>query len=198
MQNKGNIIIRLLSLAGASTTLGLQVHQTHRTLSGASSSVPSVLFDLRVPEGRCLALQFPNVHPDHPSSLAQVHLNKQHWLRDELHPLEIEYGLGRPPSSQKSFWMGRLAMHRLLRQRECCILKDAYGRPLMPVGLYGSISHKESTAVALVSETASVGVDVETSTRRRERSIARKVLTPHEISDLGKIEVSFAFPCFVA
>jgi hypothetical protein len=188
----------MLLLAGTSSTLGLQVQGTHRSLSAAASSIPSVLFDLQVPEGRCLGLQFPNVHPDHPSSFTQVHSNEQHWLRDELHPLEIVYGLARPPASQRSFWMGRLVMHRLLRQRESCILKDAYGRPLMPAGLYGSISHKESTAVALISETKSIGVDVENS--RRERSIARKVLTPHEISDLGKLEVTkqhgafFLFP----
>jgi 4'-phosphopantetheinyl transferase EntD len=177
----------LLSLAGtSSTTLGM--HMSHRSLS--SSSVPSVLFQLQVPEGRCLALQFPNIHPDHHDSLMQVRSNDQHWLRDELHPLEIDYGLSETSASQQSFWMGRLAMHTLLGQRDSCILKDAYGRPLMPTGLYGSISHKGSTVVALVSETTRVGVDLEMT--KSKRNIARKVLTSQEISDLGKLDVSCA------
>jgi 4'-phosphopantetheinyl transferase EntD len=90
-------------------------------------------------------------------------------------------------------------------------LKDVYGRPQIPLGFLGSISHKSCTGVALVtlsntsvsiqnhpltdiltenvdsSVRKSVGVDIERTFSRRS-SIAKKVLTPNEMKQLGKLE----------
>jgi len=76
------------------------------------------------------------------------------------------------------------------------ILKDQYGRPQIPTGFIGSISHKKNMGVALVSSvdddcslppTKGVGVDIEQTFSRR-KDIAKKVLTEWEIENLGKIE----------
>jgi len=83
------------------------------------------------------------------------------------------------------------------------ILKDTYGRPQIPHGFLGSISHKASTGVALVTFSnstlsfpthhidtnirKSVGVDIERTFSRRS-SIAKKVLTSNEMRVLGKLE----------
>lgn len=76
------------------------------------------------------------------------------------------------------------------------ILKDQYGRPQVPNGFIGSISHKNNVGVALVSAvddsgalppTKGVGVDIEQAFSNR-KDIAKKVLTKREIENLGKIE----------
>eukprot|EP00555_Chaetoceros_dichaeta_P010523 CAMPEP_0198255860 /NCGR_PEP_ID=MMETSP1447-20131203/5904_1 /TAXON_ID=420782 /ORGANISM="Chaetoceros dichaeta, Strain CCMP1751" /LENGTH=411 /DNA_ID=CAMNT_0043942343 /DNA_START=466 /DNA_END=1701 /DNA_ORIENTATION=+ len=77
------------------------------------------------------------------------------------------------------------------------ILKDQYGRPQVPTGFIGSISHKKNMGVALVSAvdddcsslppTKGIGVDIEQTFSRR-KDIAKKVLTEWEIENLGKIE----------
>ena len=79
------------------------------------------------------------------------------------------------------------------------ILKDEYGRPTMPKGYLGSISHKDRTGVGIVASVGSppgdippkfgIGIDLERTTNSR-RNIARRVLTQREIESLGQIEVS--------
>jgi len=78
------------------------------------------------------------------------------------------------------------------------ILKDEHGRPQVPIGYLGSISHKKNYGVALVTEIKTgieedgtvappkvgIGVDIERPFSRG-KSIARKILTPNEIADLG-------------
>lgn len=75
------------------------------------------------------------------------------------------------------------------------ILKDHYGRPQVPTGFIGSISHKGNLGVALVSSssdgslppTRGIGVDIEqTFTRRKD--IAKRVLTEREIKNLGNMK----------
>ncbi len=84
------------------------------------------------------------------------------------------------------------------------ILKDEYGRPKVPHGFIGSISHKKTTGVALacelsdseseaqargISPTKGIGVDIEqASWKKGKRSIAKRVLTPSEIEDLGSLD----------
>lgn len=78
-----------------------------------------------------------------------------------------------------------------------CILKDEYGRPMVPTGFIGSISHKDNTGVALVAEdddlgntneiVKGVGIDIEKATARQKR-IERRILTPNEQENLGHIE----------
>ena len=84
------------------------------------------------------------------------------------------------------------------------ILKDEHGRPDLPEGFLGSISHKQNVGVALVAfdedrakdlditpftRTKGIGVDIEKSEPRPSR-IARRVLTPREIESLGKLQAS--------
>mmetsp|Transcript_28274 Transcript_28274/g.62980 ORF Transcript_28274/g.62980 Transcript_28274/m.62980 type:complete len:399 (-) Transcript_28274:1726-2922(-) len=78
-----------------------------------------------------------------------------------------------------------------------CILKDEYGRPMVPTGFIGSISHKDNIGVALVAEddvlgnsneiVKGVGIDIEKATARK-KSIERRILTPNEQANLGHIE----------
>ena len=85
-----------------------------------------------------------------------------------------------------------------------CILKDEHGRPNVPPGYLGSISHKNKAAVALITKmdhpkdcsslhgagpTMGVGVDLEEVTASSKSSIARKVLTKQEIEQLGQVMV---------
>ena len=76
-----------------------------------------------------------------------------------------------------------------------CILKDEYGRPMVPPGFLGSISHKDNIGVALVAEdgedtyliTKGIGIDIEKSSTIKSR-IERKILTPNERENLGNLE----------
>jgi 4'-phosphopantetheinyl transferase EntD len=176
------------------------------------------LFDIRLPEGRCVGLQLHELSEDDPNSLAaQAILNpdhtitNHHWLNSLLHPEEVAYGIDRSCSNaRESFFLGRLAMrealgfgpHHVLTTD--AILKDEYGRPAVPTGFLGSISHKRGTGVALVAVDDSVltaesntdgnprlgiGIDIEQICSQGKSSIARKVLTKKEIEDLGRIEV---------
>jgi 4'-phosphopantetheinyl transferase EntD len=66
------------------------------------------------------------------------------------------------------------------------VLADDRGAPLLPPGVAGSVSHKESVAVALVAAEAAarLGVDVETDAPRRY-DVSRKVLTDAELAELA-------------
>jgi 4'-phosphopantetheinyl transferase N-terminal domain len=180
------------------------------------------LFDLEVPEGRCVGLQLPDLPNDHPDALVPENVacnnnSNTHWIRNRLHPDEIEFGMElHSDNNRKSFWMGRLAMRHALLELQPqqkhwdltlssssgSILKDLYGRPQVPTGFLGSISHKRNTGVALVAKhddndcssppRVGIGVDIEEATNAERRSIARKVLTPSEQADLGRIPVSIA------
>ncbi len=89
----------------------------------------------------------------------------------------------------------------IVSKREESILKDEYGRPRVPKGFMGSISHKKTTGVAIVNtipndnETGGndtlprigIGVDIEYRFSKG-RSIAKRILTPNEIQDLGKLD----------
>lgn len=190
------------------------------------------IFSLDLPEGKCVGLRltFPNQAPTVPTSLdpMQIKSNANHWIKEILHPDEVQYGFEQPSESARTtFFIGRLAMRTALAQikgidshasveyedrlggftklpnvstNDQSILKDEHGRPQVPNGFIGSISHKKNTAVALVSTlppgnksevmsppSIGVGVDIEQSFSRR-RNIAKKILTPNELDDLGKLD----------
>jgi hypothetical protein len=79
------------------------------------------------------------------------------------------------------------------------ILKDKHGRPELPRGFLGSISHKDNIGVALVALIDSakskggtrqgIGIDIEKCEPRSSR-IARRVLTLREVESLGHLPVS--------
>lgn len=88
---------------------------------------------------------------------------------------------------QPSFVGGRLALRRAAEQLGQPIvgpiLPDGRGTPLLPTGLAGSISHKRTLAVGMVSSAAhgSLGVDLEDYGPPRP-SIAPSVLRPEELA----------------
>jgi 4'-phosphopantetheinyl transferase EntD len=177
------------------------------------------LFDIRLPEGRCVGLQLHELSEDDPNGLTPQAIldqdNDHHWLHSLLHPEEVAYGINRSCSNaRESFFLGRLAMRQALGfgphhlRTTDAILKDEYGRPAVPIGFVGSISHKRGTGVALVavddSSTESndagiisprlgIGIDLEQICSQGRSSIARKILTKREIEDLGRIEVCILF-----
>jgi len=76
-----------------------------------------------------------------------------------------------------------------------CILKDEYGRPMVPPGFLGSISHKDNIGVALVAKDGDdaplinkgIGIDIEKASRIKSGP-ERKILTPNERENLGNLE----------
>mmetsp|Transcript_8173 Transcript_8173/g.15382 ORF Transcript_8173/g.15382 Transcript_8173/m.15382 type:complete len:474 (+) Transcript_8173:181-1602(+) len=203
----------------------------HTSCTAAVPNMYENIFSLDLPEGKCVGLRLthPNQAPTVPTSLDpfQIKSNENHWIKEILHPDEVEYGFQQPSESARiTFFIGRLAMRTALAQmkgidsnvsveyedrlggftklptvstNDQSILKDEHGRPKVPKGFIGSISHKQNTAVALVSTLSSgsegimssptigVGVDIEQSFTRR-RNIAKKILTSNELNDLGQLE----------
>lgn len=163
------------------------------------------IFDLELPQGRCVGIELHHPGDDHCDALtADKVANPSHWIHRMLHPQEVAYAVAQPQEkSRDSFFVGRLAMREALRREQTSalssIMKDEYGRPIVPNGYLGSISHKHKMGVAIVKvkTTAAdgdddcsegIGVDIEQATPQ-SRNIARKVLTPNEIEELGRLEV---------
>lgn len=153
------------------------------------------LFDLELPEGRCVGLQLnDDLNPSGLDALSPESISSaEHWIHACLHPAEVAYGTSQPSDvARTTFYLGRLAMRQLVDTQDS-ILKDSQGRPMLPMGYIGSISHKKNMGVALISKTvdaySGVGVDIERSFSSR-KSIANRVLTERERNELGRIEVS--------
>jgi 4'-phosphopantetheinyl transferase N-terminal domain len=215
--------------------------------------------DLAAPEGRCIGYAVPaseddsrNNHndaepakggPSHSLSSVAALQSPRHWIREYLHPREVDFAMEQPSGvGRTSFLLGRLALRQALESvsrigdhdnahspatgttttvpfrsswhefADCVLLKDAHGRPNVPRGYLGSVSHKKNVAVALVARdggnadgsnlarappphdstkppTHGVGVDLEAAAPRNKISIARKVLTAEEIDALGNVPV---------
>jgi enterobactin synthetase component D len=130
------------------------------------------LFDLELPHGRCVGL-----------SVAAGPLDE-----GALRPEEIAMAAGWSEARRRSFVAGRTALRMALDRAGIdapAILADDRGAPRLPAGVAGSISHKESVAVALVAQetVARIGVDVEPDEPIRV-DIARRVLTPEELVEI--------------
>ena len=167
----------------------------------------SVWLDINVPQGRCLGVSLEELPESDPDFISPANLaNPNHWIHSILHPDEISYGLQSKAQSQ-AFWMGRVAMHIALGSPPFPILKDAHGRPSLPGGICGSISHKLDRGVALVAPCTNpgrmgIGIDLEVTCRPGKRSTAPRVLTEKERNELGRIpgitpdeEVLLRFRC---
>jgi len=204
------------------------------------------IFTLDLPEGKCVGLRInnPEIHQLPEASLSlhptQIQNNSNHWIKQILHPHEVEYGIELPSNTARlTFFIGRLAMRTALTlisnnyrtntpitsnsngnntilvvegedrifgefvqlppvsTLDHSILKDSHGRPQVPKGFIGSISHKKTTGVALISDIEEndksitsqrigIGVDIEQTFSRR-RSIATKILTQNELNNLGRL-----------
>ncbi|KAL7571748.1 hypothetical protein ACA910_002843 [Epithemia clementina (nom. ined.)] len=180
------------------------------------SSCVRTIFDLILPEGRCIGVQLfdeENVAKNDMLTLSALSQD-DHWIRKLLHRDEVDFAIQmRSESSRLTFLLGRLALRRSLdayQQQEpttdgsseqfnthnCVLLKDTNGRPTMPPGFLGSISHKGNVAVALVSSSVistvdqsplrAIGVDLERCNPTKS-NVGKRILTQNEQLMLGKV-----------
>eukprot|EP00546_Thalassionema_frauenfeldii_P010531 CAMPEP_0178915916 /NCGR_PEP_ID=MMETSP0786-20121207/12314_1 /TAXON_ID=186022 /ORGANISM="Thalassionema frauenfeldii, Strain CCMP 1798" /LENGTH=264 /DNA_ID=CAMNT_0020589123 /DNA_START=131 /DNA_END=925 /DNA_ORIENTATION=- len=157
-------------------------------MSSTKQKYIETIFDVELPEGRCVGVQLNESDED---QILQNWSDPDHWVHTSLHPEEVRFSMQHTIAMRKSFLIGRLAMRASLQDcvhKPC--LKDGKGRPILPKGYVGSISHKGSVGVALTrnSDNITVGVDIERHLPKK-RSIARKVLTESERNDLGSLGV---------
>eukprot|EP00550_Attheya_septentrionalis_P006272 CAMPEP_0198295792 /NCGR_PEP_ID=MMETSP1449-20131203/29602_1 /TAXON_ID=420275 /ORGANISM="Attheya septentrionalis, Strain CCMP2084" /LENGTH=476 /DNA_ID=CAMNT_0043996201 /DNA_START=203 /DNA_END=1633 /DNA_ORIENTATION=+ len=186
------------------------------------------MFCFDLPEGKCVGLRlvFDEDSPDlekNPHNWIRQLLHPKE-ITFGIDNYSIEH-------SRTSFYLGRLAMRAALKMppssmnvsacskeeensqmNECivlpvvnreehCILRDQYGRPGLPQGYLGSISHKKNTGVALVAcdderlistdsndtPIKGIGVDIE-QTFSKNKNIGKRILTERELKELGNIE----------
>lgn len=141
----------------------------------------STVFELDLPHGMCVGVRIPDgLETLEPREIA------------ELAPAEVHHAENLRRLRRVTWVAGRVAMRRALGQAtepapdRPAILPDGRGAPVLAPGLAGSISHKRTLAVAMVSDAAAgtVGVDIE-ERRPRISDIARRVLTSGELSQLS-------------
>lgn len=139
-------------------------------------------FQRTLAHGHCVAVRLPDFR--------QVsHLSLDCVPEDEQR-LASTFGLRR----QITFVGGRLALREGLRHYQVSptgILATDRGAPLLPFGLRGSISHKDSLAVALVQPDQGwhVGIDIE-FLKMPKTEIASDILTPRELDEYTREEDS--------
>uniref|UniRef100_A0A7S1BBU9 4'-phosphopantetheinyl transferase N-terminal domain-containing protein n=1 Tax=Corethron hystrix TaxID=216773 RepID=A0A7S1BBU9_9STRA len=169
-------------------------------------------FTLALPEGLCVVVRSSPSH------------SRVHHFVSSVHPDEYAVAVNAIPTNQKSssnddaelpeptgqernalsFLLGRTAMRHGIRQisRESLvvvppILRDGHGRPALPSGYVGSISHKQTLAAALVDldddnfwkrdRVRGIGVDIERVMSKSGSALGRRVLTERERGALGNI-----------
>jgi len=78
------------------------------------------LFDLQLPEGRCIGLLLSDVDLSHADALKPEGIaHAKHWIHDTLHPQEVSFGVAQPSHhARTSFFLGRLAMQEALRSMD--------------------------------------------------------------------------------
>jgi 4'-phosphopantetheinyl transferase EntD len=122
-------------------------------------------------------------------------LNPMDYAASALHPDELQLVEALPEARRALFISGRIALRAAIgrvddRATSVALLRNARGAPIIPTGLIGSISHKRTTAVAMVAPTlatdierATLGIDVEERAhlRRNQRDIAVRILTTNEL-----------------
>ena len=256
--NNSNSFLSSLSTPTSTTTNQNEnssdpAQNENKTLA-SPSELYETIFTLDLPEGKCVGLRLSTQYQESeiPTSLCptQIQSNENHWIKQILHPEEVQYGMELPSEPARlTFFIGRLAMRTALTLASGChvngnndktdngndgqscndisiryedkkfvggfiqlptvtsldhsILKDEHGRPQVPKGFIGSISHKKTTGVALISSVPDeihtsmeamasppkigIGVDIEQTFSRR-KSIAKKILTKNELENLGKLK----------
>jgi len=132
----------------------------------------SLAFDLALPEGRLVGLNMASGDSWVDPVLAT------------LRPSEALLATKLRGFRRRSFVAGRATLAEALRRAGLpggAILSDEHGAPMLPPGVAASLSHKNSLAVALVSEDCgqSLGVDLESLGPPRPL-IARRVLREEE------------------
>jgi 4'-phosphopantetheinyl transferase EntD len=144
----------------------------------AAPMQPSVAFELQLEHGLCVAVLLPEAREaGYPPAL------------DVLPGEELAAAAAMSPVRRRTWLGGRVAMRLALARAGIAaapVLSDDRGAPLLPAGVAGSISHKESIAVALVAAQAEarLGIDVEAD-GARSLDISRKVLHPDELPEVA-------------
>jgi len=112
-------------------------------------------------------------------------------LMGSLGEVEQAYAEALHPLRRSTWIAGRVAIHCALARAGVAagpVLPDDRGAPQVPGGMVGSISHKDTIAVALVGPDQGwkVGVDIETIKELRQ-DISRHVLTREERGDIDRL-----------
>jgi 4'-phosphopantetheinyl transferase EntD len=141
---------------------------------------PVVAFDLNLEHGLCVGVHLPDT-PDAIATLAET----------ALLPEERAFAQGMAPARRRTWIGGRVAQRCALARawlEAPAVLPHDRGAPTLPVGMAGSISHKEAFAAALIAREpkARVGVDVELDAPRAY-DIARIVLAEDEEVELAPL-----------
>lgn len=109
-----------------------------------------------------------------------------------LHPSEANYIAGNSGRRVQEFQLGRHCARVALSKLDCRgspILADRNGCPIWPTGYVGSISNKNSIAVAVTGKRnrlVSIGVDLETLDATDE-SLLERVCTRSELAQIGSL-----------
>lgn len=107
----------------------------------------------------------------------------------DLHPEELVWAETKPPRRRVELVAGRTAIRRALAEAGWTgsgpVLPNPQGRPAMPHGFTGSITHKDGVALAIAAPLLggrTLGVDSEVLGDRDRSTIAPKVLRPVELA----------------
>jgi enterobactin synthetase component D len=149
--------------------------------------LPDVAFDLALEHGRCIGVRIPDADAIVDALAAGL-----------LAPEESTHAMGLPPRRRRTWVCGRIALRRALALEGLdvpAVLADARGAPLLPPGISGSITHKESLAAGLVARepVARVGVDLELCAERAP-AIESRILTDDEALELGRLDAAARGP----
>jgi len=115
---------------------------------------------------------------------------------DDIYTEELIFGRHKEKNNKSrlnKFIGGRIALRRALqvinKGESPPILTDEYGAPTLPLGIIGSISHKDDFAVgvAAIDHMGRVGVDIERCYNKAADALSRRLLTQREQESLGKI-----------
>ena len=140
-----------------------------------------VAFDLSLEHGRCVGVRIPSAEADLDA-----------LVRGSLWPAERDRALAMPLRRRRTWTGGRAAMREALARAGAApgaVASDDRGAPVLPQGVSGSITHKETLAAALVAfeARARVGVDVELDAPR-SLDIAPRILTPAELEAIADLD----------
>lgn len=104
-----------------------------------------------------------------------------------LHPEELALAESKPPRRREELVSGRTALRAALAavgwSGDLALLPGPKGRPALPAGFTGSLTHKDGLAVAVAAPLRdgwTIGVDSEVLGTRDRSAIAAKVLRPGE------------------
>ena len=142
------------------------------------------VFGLDLPHGRCVGVALPESGVEADAQVSAVVA-----ALPEAERLHVET----LPEARRASWAGgRLALRAALMDLGVSagpILSTPRGAPLLPAGVRGSISHKESLVVALAARAEvdgsawRLGIDIERVTPGR-LDISKRVLRPDELAYL--------------